>query len=196
MPEKWRTFIAVDVPCQDELRGLLRQLSLLGSAVKPVEREKLHITLKFLGETPVDDVSRIAEVLQRAVAGRKPFEMELRGLGAFPRPERPSVLWTGLQGAEALQPVVQTLETELVSLGFPPERRAFTPHLTLARIRRKPPAGFFELFEKYRERSFGRVLVRSVRHYRSELHSAGARYTLLSEAVLDDAGNEGDAEKA
>lgn len=183
MDETLRTFIAVSVPCSDELREVIGSLGEMGPAVKPAAADNLHITLKFLGETPAEQVPHIGEVLREA-ASVAPFEMELVGLGAFPRIERPSVIWAGVEGGEPLVRIAERLEKPLKKLGYPKERRAFSPHLTIARVRRKPPPELFELFDECGTRRFGLVPVQEVAFYRSELRPEGSKYTVLDAVEL------------
>ena len=184
MAETYRLFFAVKVPAADRLRSVIGKLAQMGRAVKPVSPENLHVTLKFLGETDAELLPLLEESLQKSVEAVSAFESQLTGLGAFPNARRPSVVWIGMQHAEALIEIADRLERELVFLGFPPEKRHFQPHLTVARVRSKPPRELFELLESERQASFGSVAVKSIELYRSELAPDGARYTVLVSAAL------------
>jgi len=189
MAETLRTFIAISVPCSGELRGVIRRLGEMGSAVKPVSPEKLHITLKFLGDTPRDQLPEITAAVQESIAGIAGFEMQLAGLGAFPKKQRPSVVWAGVEQGEPLVEIAARLEDLLETLDFERERRAFSPHLTLARVRRKPPGELFAMFDEHAGTRFGGVPVDAVRLYQSELQPDGPRYTVLDEARLEQPGS-------
>ncbi|MBW3543307.1 MAG: RNA 2',3'-cyclic phosphodiesterase [Planctomycetes bacterium] len=179
MPDKLRTFIAVPMRATRPLKELLERLTTMGSAVRPLYFDNLHVTLKFLGETDPADVTRIAAIVEQAVEGVSAFEARLDGLGAFPHARRPSVVWAGLQNAESLSDVVRRLERELKRLGFPKERRKFAPHVTLARVRSRAPDALMELLAEHAAASFGTARIDCVIHYRSDLKTTGALYTPL-----------------
>jgi len=184
MSETRRTFIAVSVPCGEKLRHLLGLLGQMGKPVKPVAADNLHLTLKFLGDTPAEQIPAVSEIVQTAASNASSFQMELVGIGAFPRKERPSVIWAGIDGGEPLVQIAEELEQRLQPLGFQKERRAFSPHLTLARVRRKPPPELFELFEQHAATRFGTVSVGSLTYYASDLRPQGAVYTSLSTGAM------------
>jgi RNA 2',3'-cyclic 3'-phosphodiesterase len=100
--------------------------------------DNLHITTKFIGEWPERQFDDLDSALS-SIPGRDPFEVEIRGLGWFPNERSPRVLWAGVQGEKPLLELVQDTETSLLSLGITKEDRAFSPHLTLARIKRPVP---------------------------------------------------------
>lgn len=182
MPTNIRTFIAVRVNATSALRDGFAELKQLGPGVKPVRLEGLHITLKFTGGTDSDLVPLLLDAMREAVAEVSPFEIELRGLGAFPNTRRPSVIWVGVVNREPLAEIAERLETLVTPLGFARENRSYKPHLTLARINRKPPPGLGELFESHQTTDFGRVAVEGIQLYQSETSPGGARYMVMGEA--------------
>lgn len=184
MPNLIRAFVAVPIPALPALRPVLRRLELLGSAIKPVAPENLHVTLKFLGPIPFEQVPQIAAVMQLAADRETPFTATVVGMGAFPRPERPSVVWAGLNDADGLVRMAERIEQHLLPLGFPRERRAFQPHLTLARVRRKPPAELAELLRIHQATPFGTVNIEAIQLFQSEPGPTGPRYGSLATAEL------------
>src|SRR5437660_12146600 len=134
---------SVQAELQREVPGSARG----GKAVKIgwVQPEGIHLTLKFLGDIQEAQVDALREILSKAAASARPFTLEARGLGAFPNPRAPRVIWLGLHGSHDdmadLQRLQAAVEDGLAGLGFPKEARAFTPHLTLARIRDRVQAG-------------------------------------------------------
>jgi len=103
-----------------------------------VRRENLHITLKFLGEIAPEQVEELQLAAEVASEGIGPFELELDLLGAFPHPERPRVIWAGSSSPpEELLRLHERLERELAPLGFPPEGKPYTPHVTLGRVKER-----------------------------------------------------------
>ena len=137
--EQIRSFIAVELP--DELRLALTRLqerlkSGARTSVKWVDPHGIHLTLKFLGNIGTDMVGEITGVLEESARGISPFRLEAKGLGAFPSLKRAQVVWVGLTGElDRLKQLQQRIESNLSPLGFVPESRPFTPHLTLARLR-------------------------------------------------------------
>ncbi|RUT30597.1 RNA 2',3'-cyclic phosphodiesterase [Paenibacillus zeisoli] len=135
-PEIGRLFIAV--PLADSIQNAIgdwmnehkKQLPFR----KWVHTSDLHITLQFLGDTPIQKVPRLHEELQKAVEGFGSFGLEVRGLGTFGRPAVPSVLWTGVSGqTDRLKDLHKQVVSATTRLGFKPEERAYKPHITLGR---------------------------------------------------------------
>lgn len=184
MSETVRAFIAVDIPTSPELERVQRQFAKMGRGLKPVARESLHLTLSFLGEMHGEWIPNVLDALDSAVRGRSAFTMRIVGLGAFPRIERPSVVWAGLHDAEPLIEIADVLETELRSMGFAADPKPFHPHVTLARVRNRPTAELAALFTEHETTDFGQVQVNDVRLFSSELRPEGPKYTVLRVAEL------------
>ena len=140
-----RAFIAVELP--DAVRAALSTVQgRLGVRqhpyVKWVDPGGIHLTLKFLGNIDAGKVSPIAEAIARAAQGVSPFRLQLGGLGAFPNPRRPNVIWVAVTGdVERLASLQRGIDHSLVPLGFSPESRPFAPHLTLGRLRERASGG-------------------------------------------------------
>lgn len=144
----------------------------------------LHVTLKFLGQVDEARAPALADALYATLAGQRAFDVAVRGLGAFPSPTRPRVLWAGLDDATgALAAVARRVDACCGGLGFPRETREFAAHVTLGRVRepRRQPALADALA---RAAGFGRVRVARVSLMRSELSPRGARYSELAAAPL------------
>ena len=154
------------------------------SDVAWVAPANLHVTLKFLGQVDEARVPALADALRARVAGHRVFDAAVRGLGAFPSPTRPRVLWAGLEDdAGALAALAETIDACCAGLGFPRETRAFAAHVTLGRVRepRRQPA----LAEALAlPADFGRLRVEQVSLMRSQLSPRGARYSELAGAPL------------
>ena len=137
--EQVRSFVAIELP--DELRLALTRLqdqlkSEKPTCVKWVDPGGIHLMLKFLGSIGTGMVGKVTTALEEAVRGISPFHLEAKGLGAFPSLRRVQVVWVGVTGeVDRLSQLQQRLESNLAPLGFVPESRPFTPHLTLARLR-------------------------------------------------------------
>ncbi len=184
-----RTFIAVDIEdpqILDKLMELEKRIVDTGADVKLVERENLHITLRFLGEIPIPLVQQVQKILSK-LSFRK-FRARLRGLGAFPTPSLPRVIWVGVaEGSEELKRIYEWIESELRKLGFRPEREEFIPHVTLARVR--SPRGRSELvrlLQELRDVEVGEIIVDKVRLKKSTLTPRGPIYTTLFEVCAQE----------
>lgn len=179
-----RTFIAADVTTTPALRRLHDRLQQLGDRFRPLSLDNLHITLKFLGETTESQAVAAETLMKQVVESRPSFHVRLTGLGAFPNERRPAVVWVGLDQAAPLCQIAADLERELSELGFPPERRPFTPHLTLLRVKARPPEALFSLLAEESQSDFGTVEISKVHFFQSELTRSGSKYTELATATL------------
>ena len=148
--------------------------------------ENLHVTLKFLGGIDEARVPSVIDALRGAVGRHARFVIEIGELGAFPSATRARVLWAGVTGGDgALAALASTVDTALAGLGFPHEERAFSPHITLGRVRepRRAPA-LGEALAAGGARRFGRVAVNEITLMRSDLSPRGARYSPLAALQL------------
>jgi 2'-5' RNA ligase len=193
-PETSRLFVAV--PVADVVRDAVGELMERVSRAPIAERaygqprwvrvEGLHLTLRFLGATPDDRQPALVAALREAAAGAAPFEIALGGGGAFPNPSRPRVLWIGIRaGAEELAGLASRLSELLRPLGWPPEDRPFSGHLTLARTDGVSGADEHarRLIEAARDLELSWRADRIVL-YRSLLGRGPARYESLAEVGL------------
>ena len=134
-----RTFIAVDIPAavKEEIGKLQEQLKKeVSSVVKWVNAENIHITLRFLGEVPEEKIELLRQVLPKGGRGIAPFKISIRGLGVFPEPSRPRVIWVGMESeGKMMEQLYWQIETLMRDSGFSPETRAFSPHLTVGRVK-------------------------------------------------------------
>ncbi len=190
--ERIRSFIAIELP--DPLKQALTQLeSRLKTDRQPyvkwVNPTSIHLTLKFLGSISADLVAEITRAIGTAVPGTAPFRLKTGALGVFPNPKRVQVVWVGLEGElDKLNHLQQKLETSLSPLGFPPETRRFTPHLTLARLRDQASASEREemgrLVAETRLDGATEITVDAISLMKSELTRAGPIYTRISRVEL------------
>ena len=190
--EQVRSFIAIELP--DELKQELVQLQeklKLGRqpGVKWVDPYSIHLTLKFLGSVAVDKIDTITEAMETAANGISPFHLEIGGLGVFPNLKRVQVAWVGVSGeVDELGQLQQRLESNLACLGFVPESRRFTPHLTLARLRNEVSLGerqrFGRLITDTKFDTHHTIQVDSISLMRSQLTREGAIYSQISSVKL------------
>ena len=134
-----RAFIAVELPkeLKKELDTLEVQLKKNSPPViKWVDPESIHITLKFLGETSDSATDELVLAMEESVQGISPFKLDIRQLGAFPAIDRPQVIWVWVTGdMDKLAQLQRKIEANTERLGFKHESRAFSPHMTLGRVR-------------------------------------------------------------
>jgi 2'-5' RNA ligase len=185
--EKIRAFIAIELT--DELKselGRLESVLRAGSQVpvKWAEPDSIHLTLKFLGNIVPDMADRINSIIEKAAKDIQPFYLETGGLGAFPNLKRVQVVWVGLNGeVDKLRQLQQSIENGLETLGFAPEKRPFTAHLTLGRIRNQASPddrrNLGQLIEGT-EFKVRRMKVDGISLMRSQLTREGAIYSQLS----------------
>ena len=190
--ERVRSFIAIELP--DELKAEIDQLQArlkLGeqSWVKWVDPYSIHLTLKFLGNITVDMTPEITKAMEAAVQGITPFHLKVKELGVFPNLRRVQVAWVGMGGEiNKLSQVQQRIDTNLAPLGFATEERAFTPHLTLARLRDQASLDERERFGKLiadtRFEAVHSVNVAAISLMKSQLTREGAIYTRISSVRL------------
>ena len=188
-----RTFIAVPLNegmtaalagIQEELRVLDRH-----NAARWTRPESAHLTLKFLGDVNMNRVPAIGQALEDVARRHPQFGIQAHGVGCFPDCRRSRVIWVGLvESSGALQDLQADLEQRLEQLGFPREQRPFSPHLTLARIRKEASRGSVEALGQALEGlSRGEIAQMHVDHValiKSDLRPQGPIYTELCVADL------------
>ena len=187
-----RSFIAIELSgeIKRELARLQENLKLGSRApVRWVDPGIIHLTLKFLGDIDENITGRISAVIEKAAEGTHPFRLKISGLGVFPNPRRVQVVWVGLSGElDKLGGLQKSIESGLVPLGFKAESRAFTPHLTVGRVReRARPEERQDLGRLVEGMSFetaASLTVDAVHLMKSQLTREGPIYTRLSSVEL------------
>lgn len=180
-----RAFIAIDLDepirarVEREIAHLEHGLGPAKAAWRFVRPASMHLTLRFLGN--IDGIQRagIEQALREIAASRSSIRLKFRGLGVFPSLLRPRVAWVGVEeGSAELISVAGEISAGVEPLGFAPEARAFTPHLTIGRARdpKKAPA-ISPLIVAREKTDYGTMTAREIILFRSELHPEGARYT-------------------
>jgi 2'-5' RNA ligase len=164
----------------------IAHLSAVARAVAWVAPDNLHVTLKFLGQTPAERLEPIADALAAVAARHSAFDLDVLGLGAFPTLTRARVIWAGLAaGAPRLAGLAADVEEALVPLGFAPEGRPFAAHITLGRVREpRRDDRLAAALGARASRAFGRIRVEDLILMRSDLSPRGARYTPLGTSRL------------
>lgn len=185
-----RVFIAVDIgdTVRAKAHALQETLARTSAEVKWVEPGNLHITLLFLGEVDDRELHRVCRAAQDVAATEPPFPLHVSGMGAFPTPRRPKVVWAGIgDGTEALVRLYGKLEATMLDLGcLRKEERGYTPHLTLGRVRSERD-GHALAPELTRRLAWdgGRTTVEEILVFSSTLERAGPTYTVLGRGALN-----------
>ncbi|MHA1616875.1 MAG: RNA 2',3'-cyclic phosphodiesterase [Candidatus Njordarchaeales archaeon] len=184
-----RTFIAIDIETPELVSKLVNiqdYIKKTGAAMKMVEPENFHITLKFLGEISPSDVTVITDALKKALADAKIFEISLEGIGAFPTIAKPRVIWVGIStGKDFLKILVKKISHELLSIGIRGDNKEFHPHVTLARVKRFN-RDLVRALEELGNIKIGSMIVKHVRLKKSVLTPQGPIYSTLVEIPLKD----------
>ncbi len=189
MANTTRTFIAVEVPKgpSDQLGRLQRSLGPEAPNVRWVAPEHFHITLAFLGDVPHNDIAPLCRAVGDAVAPFDRFELRLEGLGAFPSPQKPRVIWVGAigPGADALVKLQRAVADAVNAAGHPPDER-FHPHVTIGRPKpgRGKPTDLAPMMPRYQTWSPGSLRVVEVVTFSSTQTAEGPIYAPLARAKL------------
>ena len=183
-----RAFIAFHVP--PDVKALLaqvqEQLAHPGLKVTWVRPEAMHLTLKFLGDTPEEQTPAIIAAMREAGAAVRPFTLHLIELGGFPNLNYPRVLWAGWKDESGMLNVLrENLEERLAALGITRDARAFTPHLTLGRVKSVQRRGpLLRQAHAAQQKAHAEAPVDAFSLMRSELNPGGAIHTVLETVKL------------
>jgi 2'-5' RNA ligase len=141
-----RTFVALELspPLKAGILRLAETLNRKGVRASWSRDRALHLTLKFVGDVEEADVPGLVDAVRRAASRCRPFAFDTRGVGAFPSPRRPRVIWVGVVPVDAMFVLQAELESELAALGVPREERRWSPHITVGRIRDPEGSGDLE----------------------------------------------------
>ena len=183
-----RSFIAIELPSQIKLKieDIQSKLRSSGSDVRWTRPEGIHLTLKFLGNIEQEKIPEISNVIERCSTGNTSFMLDVCSLGAFPNERNPKVVWVGTKDDSGnLHKLQRTLEKGLSNIGFKEEKRAFSPHLTLGRVKSpKKKRELAQQLEDCRQCECGTFEAKEVCLLKSELKRGGAVYTKLRTFAL------------
>ena len=187
-----RVFIAIELsePVCDAIQkqtARLRQ-TLGNELIRWVPTQNMHLTLKFLGDTTTSHLEFLKQMLAREANSHPQFNLQLGGLGAFPNSKRPRLLWIGINAPADLVSLQKSIESGTSRLGYEQEERAFSPHLSIGRVRQNigPPEQqkIRTALDTIQLGNIGIARVDSVHLYRSDLQPSGSIYTKLFSAPL------------
>lgn len=192
MSDLVRAFVAIELP-EGLKEALVALQDRLGrkrvTAIKWVDPEGIHLTLKFLGYVGQDKIPEIVEAIKNASTDQKQLLLNVRGIGVFPNIRRPRVIWVGLDGEiDRLADLQGNIDERLVGLGFEKEERKFSPHLTLGRVKDKATpaevADLAELIRGFQVGLLGVLAVNKISLMRSTLTPKGAIYDQIAAVVF------------
>jgi len=165
---------------------LAMEMKKAGCRVSWMPPGNMHLTLRFLGDIDENLPEAIKGALSRRLQGLAPFIVHAGGVGVFPGLDRPRVIWVGIEDTERrLQALQADMEGILADLGFMPEDKPFTAHLTLGRVRQEPPGAIRGILAGIQAPAFGQSEIRNVVIYRSDLKHTGAEYSVLQRITLN-----------
>ncbi len=180
-----RIFIAIPAPT--EIRTKFQPIQTLISEcgkIKPVEQENIHLTLKFIGEVDERKLKQLTKNLS-PIENEQAFKITVSGLGAFPKPSHPKIIWAGVkEGATQINCLHDLTDENLESIGFKPEKR-FHPHYTIGRVKfMDNKRKLANIISDYENTEFGEYTCEKIQLIESKLTPKGPIYTVLKEYTL------------
>lgn len=187
-----RAFIAIELSTslQDAIQTATSSLrSTLGAdVVRWTPIRNIHLTLKFLGDVSPANIDILKQMLTRESAQYSAFDMSVEGIGSFPTPKRPRILWVGLNAPASLPSIARNIETASAKLGYPTEERGFSPHLTIGRVRQNASTTDLQKIRAALDETtvgnLGMARIDAINLYKSDLQPGGSVYTRLFSAPL------------
>jgi len=182
---KFRGFIAIDINVTPNILKFLKDITNSNADVKLVEPQNIHITLKFLGEVEEVNIDDIEQIIKDSVKEIEPFTIKLSGTGVFPNQNYIRVIWIGIKDAEIIETISRSIDERLSQLGFKREKRGFSAHLTIGRVKTaKNKQLLLKAIEDYKDSEFSTQEINSIKLKKSDLTPKGPIYTTLREVKL------------
>ena len=182
MSDNIRAFLSIEIEDQGVLSQIQRvqqKLDQAAAKMKIVKSENIHFTLRFFGDTPRTKLEEIKASLDRIDIN--PFEIEVAGIGSFPNKRRPRIIWVGVaQNAARVVKLKDEIDSSLIDLGYQPEKRKYTPHATIARVRFvKDSRRIADNLDHLADDVIGKMTVECVTMMKSTLTPSGPIYEPL-----------------
>ena len=189
-PTTCRAFLAIPLPqqVQDSISSVQRQLQTQIPDARWVRPKNLHLTLHFFGEIGEESLEKIKVSVLSVKGCRRPFMVEVKGLGAFPNLHRPRIIWLDLEPKDQLRQLHQECSKALHQAGAVTETRPYSPHLTICRLR-QPQPDLAALFSSVGHRQIGQLSVDKLVLFESRLQPGGAEHIPLLTVNLDEIEN-------
>jgi len=192
----FRGFIAIEINATPNILEFEKEIKKTGADVKLVEPQNIHITLKFLGDVKENLIDEIEQIMKdavkkiqpftiKAVKKIQPFTIKLKGTGVFPNQNYVRVVWIGIKEGQVIETIANTIDERLSKLGFKKEKRGFSPHLTIGRVKTaKNKQQLLKVIEKYVDVEFSIQEINSIKLKKSDLTSAGPIYTTIRDVTF------------
>ncbi len=177
-----RLFTAIKVQPDERLRSVFSEIrQLLGNEkITWVNEHNIHITLKFFGDTPDEDIPMISKIFSEISASWQPFELQLANTGVFGSSYNPRVVWFGIDAHPAIEALADEILNKLDKNGYPRDRQNFRPHLTIGRIKHlENRARFQQVIDRFKDTSLQKVPVHQFELIESKLQPRGPVYNTL-----------------
>ena len=185
--EKFRGFIAIEVPVTDQIIRFQENIEKTSAQVKLVEPENIHITLKFLGDTPINQIEEIESIIKNAIASTKKHTIKLEGTGVFPNEHYIKVIWIGIKDTDSIAQIAHSINTQCSTIGFKKDKRGFSAHLTIGRMKSaKGKEQIIDILKTYKDTLFAELIVNEIHLKKSTLTPKGPIYETLSTIPLND----------
>ncbi len=182
-----RTFIAIKIKADNNFKNIYRTIKsdFYGDRIKWVDIDNIHITLKFTGETQIEKIENINEILEEIINNYSPFKIRIKNFGVFASLKNPFVFWFGLEKTDKLREIRSKIDLGLSEIGFRTEKRDFNPHLTIARPKFiKNTDKILSLSESLRGQIIQEIKVDEIIFYESILKKNGAVYNPIKNYKL------------
>ena len=183
-----RAFIGIELDnsLKSDLKEQLRALRKSFPNLKWVDSKNYHLTLRFLGEVNNETITELKSIINNSAKGINAIKATINQLGAFPHPDHPRVIWLGLgRGKKEMVELHSSLEADIQKLGFSGERHSYTPHLTIARLKKRssPEDSLKKTIKNYnwKERE---LVIDNITLFKSRLRPSGPIYSLLHQAKI------------
>ena len=176
-----RVFISIEIPDKSSLDGPISHLRGV-KGVRTSPPEQVHITLRFIGDVDESRVDDIEDCVRRAAEGTGPFEVVVSGAGAFPKRERPSVVWIGASPQKTMASLADAIGRNLQAAGIQFDTKPFKSHITVGRCR--GPADLSGFFDRFGDTESTRFTCDEILVMRSVLSPSGAKHTVLRRVEL------------
>ncbi|MCF8229328.1 MAG: RNA 2',3'-cyclic phosphodiesterase [Bacteroidales bacterium] len=179
-----RLFAAIKLHPTDKFLELFGQLQnqLKQDKIKWVDPQKIHITLKFFGDTTEENIDEIAGAMDDAVFDASPFELQMHNVGIFGSSYKPRVIWFGIEASEKLRSLYQNLKVNLEELGYKYDRQNFVPHLTVGRIRHIQNKRYFQqVINRFKDEDIQKEKIDRLILFESILRPQGPEYIVVEE---------------
>jgi len=181
----FRGFIAIDVKASSEISNIINEFKKSVTNIKLVEPKNIHITLKFLGDTDENLISKIKGIIEESVEDINPFEIKIKDTGVFPNENYIKVIWIGIKNHEQIAEIAKKIDDQLSKIGFKKEKRKFSPHITIGRVKSgKDKEKILQILNKYKNVDFIDLKIDSIKLKKSELNPKGPIYTTLKEIKI------------